>query len=159
MRVQYVPDPNAYVGYYLDQAGGGTGDGVFYRGSRLQRGYGIGSIFAKMFRFAMPLFKRGVVHVGKALGKTGANILADAAAGSDIKDSAKTHFKTMGKNLAGNAADYVLDTINNQDNNQDEVKQDGGRGVSGKSHKRKRKSANSHYRASHKRSKVDIFSS
>jgi len=149
MRVQHVSDPDAYVGYYLDQAGGGT----YYHGSRMQRGYGIGSIFGKMFRFAMPLLKRGAMHVGKALGRTGANILADAASGSNIKDSAKSHFKTMGQGLAGDAAGYVLDRVN-QD------KQEGGHKRFQKGgHKRKRVVKRGQSQHSHKRRKVDIFSS
>jgi len=170
MRVPHVSSPDAYVGYYLDQAGG-SNHAAYYQGARIQRGKGIGRFFGNMFRFAMPLLKRGVAHVGKALGRTGANILADAVSGSDIKDSAKTHFKSMGQGLAGDAAGYVLDRVKKDGDNQAGgrkrkrgaaktpsairfpiFRQRGG-------YKRKRSSKNSQSKRIHKRSKVDIFSS
>lgn len=140
--VPYVPDPDIYVKYYLEQAGGGNQ--VYYRGTRLQRGYGIGSIFSRLFRFAMPLLKRGASHVGQALARTGANVALDAAAGSDVKESAKEHLKTMGRRLVGDAAGYVKDQVGDGRK----------RGV-----KRKRSVDSRQSKRSRPRAKVDIFTS
>jgi hypothetical protein len=111
MRSQYVSAPGAYVNYFVEQAGGG---GSIYRGMKVQRGYGLGSIFSRMFRFAMPMLKRGVKHVGKTLGKTGASFLTDAVSGVNMKEAAKSHLKAMGKSLAGDAAEYVTDQLGQQ---------------------------------------------
>ena len=60
---------NAIEKFYLDQAGGG---GKYYIG-RHQRGHGIGSLFAGLFRTALPiikpLFKRGIKAGAKAVGR------------------------------------------------------------------------------------------
>jgi len=109
MRSQYVSVPDAYINYFVEQAGGNA----VFRGTKIQRGYGLGSIFSRLFRFAMPLFKRGAKHVGKAVGKTGASFLTDVVSGANLKESAKSHLKTMGKTLAGDAAEYVTDQLAN----------------------------------------------
>jgi len=51
--------------YYLDQAGGG---GKYYIG-RHQRGHGIGSLFATLFRTALPFIKSGAKIGAKAIGQ------------------------------------------------------------------------------------------
>lgn len=104
-RTQFAGVPDTYVDYYLDQAG--FGDGTIFQGHRIQRGYGLGSIFGKLFRFAMPLLKRGAKHAGQALAKTGVNIASDALQGGDIRESSKTHFTNMGKTLASDAAGFL----------------------------------------------------
>lgn len=59
---------NAVEKYYLDQAGGSP-----YFIGRPQRGHGIGSLFAGLFRTAVPLItpllKRGLKAGGKAIGR------------------------------------------------------------------------------------------
>ena len=60
---------NAIEKYYMDQAGGG---GKYYIG-RHQRGHGIGSLFASLFRTALPILKplvtRGIKVGAKAVGR------------------------------------------------------------------------------------------
>lgn len=60
---------NAVEKFYFDQAGGG---GEYYIG-RHQRGHGIGSLFAGLFRTALPLIKplltRGLKAGAKAVGR------------------------------------------------------------------------------------------
>lgn len=158
MYTKYISAPDTYVQYYLDQVGGNQNPG-YYRGRRVQRGFGLGRLFSKMFRFAMPLFKRGAAHVGKALGRTGANILADAAAGTDIKDSAKTHLKNMGQQLVGDAAGYVLDQVNNQsaDSTQSGGRVDVSPLTAARGCKRKCTTTNDQSTPSSKREKVDFL--
>jgi hypothetical protein len=49
--------------HYLRQQRGGNIAG--YRGTRFQRGYGLGGIFKSLARYAIPLFKQGAKVVGK----------------------------------------------------------------------------------------------
>lgn len=139
MKVTHVSNPESFVGYYLDQAGYGRGE--YFQGTRMQRGYGIGSLFGKLFRFAMPLLKRGTKHVGQALARTGLNIAADAVQGGDIKDSARLHLKNVGRSLAEDAAGYIKSQV-------------------GQGRKRKRLNHRPRHKApSLKRARHDIFSS
>ena len=43
-----------YLKYYEDQSGKGI---PVFHGSKIQRGYGLGSIFRSFFRWVVPLFK------------------------------------------------------------------------------------------------------
>lgn len=147
MRVTYVPDPKTFVGYYLDQAGGGSGQ--YFQGTQFQRGYGrrrqkgrgaIGNFFGKLFRFAMPLLKRGSKHVGQALARTGIDIASDAVQGGNIKESTKKHFKKLGNTLTDDASSYIKNQV-------------------GSGRKRKRSKRQNHKSFSRKRVKNDIFCS
>jgi hypothetical protein len=184
MRSQYVSSPDAYVNYFIEQTGGGQNSAIF-KGVRIQRGYGLGSIFSRMFRFAMPLFKRGVKHVAKTAGKTGVSFLTDAVSGANLKESAKSHLKSMGKSLAGDAAEYVTDRLANDNNESRDENQTGGtarfawfpknlgtRNVTSaqknfaqknfaqkRGRKRKRTNKKNHSGARHKRSKLDALTS
>jgi hypothetical protein len=163
MRSQYVSSPDAYVNYFIEQTGGGQNSAIF-KGVRIQRGYGLGSIFSRMFRFAMPLFKRGVKHVAKTAGKTGVSFLSDAVSGANLKESAKSHLKSMGKSLAGDAAEYVTDRLAN-DNNESRDENQSGAGTARfawlpkRGRKRKRTNKKNHSGARHKRSKLDALTS
>jgi len=63
--------------YYINQAGGGIGP-VF--AGRPQRGYGIGSLFAGLFKYAVPILKpllaKGAKTVGRAVLKRVASQIA-----------------------------------------------------------------------------------
>ena len=61
-----------------------------FRGARLQRGYGIGSIFSGLFRSIFPVLKRVATVIGKKVLQTGTNIVNDVAAGQSPKESAKS---------------------------------------------------------------------
>lgn len=92
-----------FTSYYLNQAGGGLGDGggaaedrigPVYRGgfSKGQRGSGFLSAAARgLWSFISPLFTSGARALGKEALNTGAKILTDAATndGVDLKDAAK----------------------------------------------------------------------
>lgn len=64
------------------------GERVF-RGARIQRGYGLGSFFASMFRRAIPLFKSGGKYLVKKAAKTSINTLQDVMGGTDPKVALK----------------------------------------------------------------------
>lgn len=90
MRVKYccdAADKRAFDQYYAQQSGGGLP--VFY-GARMQRGHGIGNIFASIARFAMPIIRRIAPALGRKALQTGAQIAGDIAAGQSFKDATKT---------------------------------------------------------------------
>lgn len=99
-RKKYCPGECNFKSYYATQAGGGITDINVFRGSPYQRGYGIGSLFA---RFGIPVLK----FLGKHLLSTG------VAVGSDIlaKRNAKEAFKDRAKQGAKTAAKEALEKI------------------------------------------------
>jgi hypothetical protein len=66
-----------------------------FRGTSLQRGYGISQIFRRFFNWATPIFHAKVLpalsSVGKTAIHTAASIARDAAAGRNFKEAAKDH--------------------------------------------------------------------
>ncbi len=92
---------NPFEDYYLNQAQnndvyqyGGTLPG--FMGARVQRGYGLGSIFEGLIRNALPLAKTGAKLLGKNLLKTGANIIKDIVRGKEFKQTLKRRGKQAG---------------------------------------------------------------
>ena len=89
---------NAREDYYYAQAfpeesslqrGGNV---PFYRGSVLQRGYGLGSIFKSVARGVMPSLK----EIGKSALTAELDVLQDVAKGENIKTGAKKRLKENG---------------------------------------------------------------
>lgn len=102
---------NPYEEYYLNQAKGNDsyqlgGSLSGFRGARLQRGSGLGSLFKGFVRTALPFAKTGAKLLGKSLLSTGANILKDVANGEGFKQSLKKRGKQGGKKF--------LSSLNNQ---------------------------------------------
>jgi hypothetical protein len=81
-------DRRTFEDYYLNQCGHGSGMPVF-QGVRMQRGHGIGNIFAGLFRSVMPLLKRIAPVIGRRALLTGASIAGDVMSGQSIKEAAK----------------------------------------------------------------------
>lgn len=80
-------DKRAFENYYLNQCGNGL---PVFQNTRMQRGSGIGSIFAGLFRSVMPLLKRIAPVIGRRALLTGANIAGDVAAGQSFEEAAKS---------------------------------------------------------------------
>ena len=95
-RVRYIPNQRALDDYYLHQTGGG--DFYFKRPSH-QRGHGLGGLFGRLFRAAVPVFKTTVAPVLKSAGKSiarealksGTDMAADVLKGESVKDSFGRH--------------------------------------------------------------------
>ena len=72
-----------------------------YKGVRYQRGYGLGNVFKRFFKWIVPIIKEKAVPVLKDVGKkVGESVISgttnfarDALDGKDIKESAKTRFE------------------------------------------------------------------
>ena len=83
---------NALRKYYLNQVKTGRGGGmVYYRGSRMQKGHGLGSILGSIVR--SPLIRKGLTYAAKAALNTGGDIISNIAAGQDLKTAATGGFR------------------------------------------------------------------
>ena len=72
MKKPYIPNHKLYEQYYVDQARQIGGNLPAFHGSRFQQGYGLGSIFKGLFRWAMPHLQQSATEVlGKKALKTG----------------------------------------------------------------------------------------
>ena len=72
-----------------------TGEPSFpvYRGIRYQKGYGLGRVFSRLFRYIMPIIKEKGLPILKSVGETAlkgvSNLASDALKGKNIKQSAE----------------------------------------------------------------------
>ncbi|GBN12082.1 hypothetical protein AVEN_204137-1 [Araneus ventricosus] len=103
-KVPYACSTTKFQEHYTNHKGSGI---PYYEGVSFQKGYGLGGIFRRLFRTALPFLVKG----GKALGKealvTGTNVINDVVSGEDIKIAAKRRSKEAGKNLARKAIGHV----------------------------------------------------
>ncbi len=83
-----IPDVQQLTDHYLRQQRGGNIAG--FRGTRMQRGYGIGGIFRSLARFAMPLFKKRAESVGKRALKAATEVGKDVLDGK-VSKSQQNH--------------------------------------------------------------------
>ena len=98
MKPAHQSDRKLIERYYLNQAGGG-GENVF-RGTRIQKGHGIGGLFRGLFKSVKPLLKsgmnnikpilkKGVKFVGQQALDSGMNLASDLLKGRNIKTAAR----------------------------------------------------------------------
>lgn len=95
-----------YEDYYSNQSGNGM---PVFAGTPHQRGHGLGSMLAGLFRTAVPMLKRGLSVFGRQALKTGLQVANDVADGQGWKDSARKHvpagvrdgIRTFGNPLSG----------------------------------------------------------
>ena len=71
--------------HYVNQAKQKGGSLPAFHGARFQRGYGLGSIFRGLFRWAMPHLQQGAKVIGKKALQTGVNVAQDVLDGDNIK--------------------------------------------------------------------------
>lgn len=83
--VVYNTGEAKYVRYYLNQAGGELGG---YISTSMQYGAGLGGLFRSLFRFAVPLFRKGVSIVKPHLKTAASGIVSDVV--SNITKPATT---------------------------------------------------------------------
>ena len=67
----------------------GKGGFPVFRGSRMQRGYGIGSVLSGMLRAVVPFLRRGAQALGKQAFRTGLDVGRDVLSGRKLKNSAR----------------------------------------------------------------------
>ena len=97
MRKIHTPNHKLYEEYYLNQAKQKGGNVPAFHGARFQRGFGLGSIFKGLFRWAVPHLKQGAKMLGKKVLQTGVNVAQDVLAGENLK----TAVKRQGKKALG----------------------------------------------------------
>ena len=85
MKKLHAPNHKFYEQYYVDQAKQKGGNLPAFHGARFQRGYGLGSIFKGLFRWAKPLLQQGAKVIGKKALQTGVNVAQDVLDGDNIK--------------------------------------------------------------------------
>ncbi|KAJ1529954.1 hypothetical protein ONE63_006682 [Megalurothrips usitatus] len=89
----------------MNQAGGGGGAGNYYAGAPYQKGYGIASWLGGLFRSVFPLFRSGAAAVGREAARAGSSVLADVAAGHNLKESMNKQVQELVTQLKRKAED------------------------------------------------------
>ena len=86
--------------YYLNQAGSGL---PYFQGTLYQKGYGLGGVFRRIFKYIMPIVREhalpAVKSVGKEFLKSAANVVNDSL-GGEQKSSAKKRLSESMKNIS-----------------------------------------------------------
>lgn len=100
MKKIHTPNHKLYEQYYLDQAKQKGGNLPAFHGARFQRGYGLGSIFRGLFRWAVPHLKQGAKILGKKALQTGVNIAQDVMDGKQFKTTVGKRAKQAISELA-----------------------------------------------------------
>ena len=94
-----------YYSYYSKQVGGEIGS--LYRASyRVQKGRGIGSFLAGLWRFAKPLLFSGLKTVGKEAASAGAAAIGDLGT-KPVKEILRSRINEAGQNLKRKAEEKI----------------------------------------------------
>ncbi|GFT46960.1 uncharacterized protein F54H12.2 [Trichonephila clavipes] len=97
-----------FVPFERGQIGSGL---TLYKGINFQKGYGIGGIFRRLFRAALPFLVKGGKTIGKEVLMTGSRVASDVLSGENFKEAVKTRSKESGKKLAQKAIDRVQSMV------------------------------------------------
>ena len=85
MKKLHTPNHKLYEQYYVNQAKQKGGSLPAFHGARFQHGYGLGSIFRGLFRWAMPHLQQDAkVSVKKGFTNS-VNVVQDVLDGDNIK--------------------------------------------------------------------------
>ena len=76
-----------FKNYYLNQAQQKGGHLTVFHGGRNQRGYGLGSIFRGLYRWAIPHVQSGLKAIGQRALKEGVGVAQDVLDGQNVTDS------------------------------------------------------------------------
>jgi hypothetical protein len=98
--------------YYL-QSSQGKFPTTFAATGRGQRGNGIGSFLAGLFRKVFPFIKSGAKAVGRELLTSGFEVVKDNFKGMSLKDSLKKRVREAGGNLTERAATKIDSMVGN----------------------------------------------
>ena len=93
MKKLYTPNHKLYEEYYLDQAKQKGGNLPAFHGARVQRGYGLGSIFKGLFRWVMPHLQQGAKVLGTKALQTGVQVAQNVLDGDDVKTAVSKRAK------------------------------------------------------------------
>jgi len=109
MRATYIPaNEKFWIAVITRQQRTQFGGSGGFTGIRYQRGAGLGSFFASLFRSLLPaaksIGKSAVKAIGKKALSTGAKIASDVASGRNFKEAAKEHGEEAAHSLLTQAA-------------------------------------------------------
>ena len=93
MKLIHTPDHKLYEQYYSNQTRRKEGSLPAYQGTRFKRGYGLGSIFRRLSRWATPFLKKSSKVLGKKALQTSLNVTQDVLEGQRLKTSTTKRFK------------------------------------------------------------------
>ncbi|GFS59558.1 uncharacterized protein TNIN_195711 [Trichonephila inaurata madagascariensis] len=80
---------------------GQIGSGLtHYKGINLQKGYGIGGIFRRLFRAALPFLVKGGKTIGKEVLRTRSRVASDVLSGENFKEAVKTRSRASGEKVS-----------------------------------------------------------
>ena len=113
MNRKHISSTEHYKQYYINQALQ-KGGGPYFAGRLFQKGAGIVSIFASLFKRALPFLSSASSQIGKVALKTGANVLADTVSGQRFQDSLKNRLRESGRELKRNAINKLQSTLASQ---------------------------------------------
>ena len=78
----------------------------YFKGEQYQRGFGLGSLFKRFFKWVspyvektLPVIKDGLKHVGKEVVNSAASIAKDVIEGKNVHESSKSHLNNSIDNL------------------------------------------------------------
>jgi len=78
-----------------------------FRAMKFQRGYGLGGVFKRLFKWIVPIFKEKAMPLLKSVGesviKGTANVAKDAIKGRNVRESAKDRFEETLNELSDKA--------------------------------------------------------
>lgn len=101
-----------YTAYYVSQAQRGSGISQYYAGAPYQKGYGIGSIFAGLFRSALPFLRPALSAVGKEALHAGVNVLSNTLTHhTPLSEALRNQWQASASNLAEKAKHGVRQMV------------------------------------------------
>ncbi|GFY21892.1 uncharacterized protein TNCV_3295361 [Trichonephila clavipes] len=71
---------------------------IYYKGINFQKGYGIGGIFCRLFRAALPFLVKGGKTIGKEVLMIGSRVASHVLSGEHFKEAVTTKSRESGKN-------------------------------------------------------------
>ena len=107
--------------YYRNQVG--TGLPVF-RGNRVQRGHGLGSMFKGLLKSVVPLVKSGATSLGKKALSTGLDITRDVLSGQNFKDAARQRLRETGTKTLRKVQNKMQSAVDQKSTKKDALAQD-----------------------------------
>ena len=109
---------NSYVADFVNQVKGKgysqLGDSLTgFQGTRMQKGFGLGSLLREFYCTALPFAKTGAKSLGTASLHTGANIMKDEAKGRNFRKSVEKRGEQGGLELL-NKVKAQMDRVQNR---------------------------------------------
>ena len=105
--IAYVPGNNEEKLFQELLKGQQIGFGYGFVGTPFQRGAGLGSIFASLFRAIAPMAKSAAKAVGRRALNAGLDVASDLVAGQNVKETLKTRGKKLGSEIIQDAQSAV----------------------------------------------------